>query len=517
MLFDFSPCEQYLVTWSHVPIAIPEGAKQGPRYFSPDDEGNQIAVWEIASGNLLRTFPASQNGSEESDAKTQMHWPVMKWSPDDKYVARVSLGQHISVYELPGMGLQSKKSIKIEGVVDFDWRPLGDGARDSGERVDKQGKTDEGAKKAKKSHENMIAYWTPEVMNQPARVTLMTFPGRDVVRQKNLFNVSECKLFWQDQGDFLCVKVDRHTKTKKTLFCNLEIFLVREKECPVEVIELKDAVLDFSWEPKGERFAIVSSGDPNLGNTGPGITIKTEVSFYQLHKGKGEFRLLRTLTSRTSNAIRWSPRGRFVVSATVGSPSKSELQFWDLDFNAEDFGRKEAQRDEWGGGIQHLGTADHFGVTDIEWDPSGRYLATTASSWKHLLENGYAIWDFRGQELEMHILDKFKQFLWRPRPPSLLSKDKQRSVRKNLRDYSRHFEEEDAAQESTVSAELIAHRRRLVDEWNAWRARCKAEIAATQKKKGGQDRAAVSRGESKEEIEVWVEELIDEVEEEVIE
>jgi translation initiation factor 3 subunit B len=92
-----------------------------------------------------------------------------------------------------------------------------------------------------------------------------------------------------------------------------------------------------------------------------------------------------TLTSHTSNAIRWAPRGRFVVLATVGSPSKSELQFWDLDFNIEDVGRRDAQRDEWGGGIQHLGTADHFGVTDVEWDPSGRYLATSASSWKHLV------------------------------------------------------------------------------------------------------------------------------------
>lgn len=133
------------------------------------------------------------------------------------------------------------------------------------------------------------------------------------------------------------------------------------------------------------------------------------------------------------------------------------------------------------------------------------------------LENGYAIWDFRGQELEMHILDRFKQFLWRPRPPSLLSKEQQRLVRKNLKDYSRQFDEEDAAQESTVSAELIAHRKRLVDEWNAWRARCKTEIAGVQKKKGGHDRAPISRGESKEEIEVWVEELIDEVEEEVVE
>jgi translation initiation factor 3 subunit B len=26
--------------------------------------------------------------------------------------------------------------------------------------------------------ENMLAYWTPEVTNQPARITLMSFPGR---------------------------------------------------------------------------------------------------------------------------------------------------------------------------------------------------------------------------------------------------------------------------------------------------------------------------------------------------
>jgi translation initiation factor 3 subunit B len=89
-----------------------------------------------------------------------------------------------------------------------------------------------------------------------------------------------------------------------------------------------------------------------------------------------------TLPSRTSNAIRWSPRGRHVVLATVGSSSKSELEFWDLDFTSEDPHRREGQA-EWGGSIQLLGTADHYGVTDVEWDPSGRYLATSASAWTH--------------------------------------------------------------------------------------------------------------------------------------
>ncbi|KAI1796036.1 translation initiation factor eIF-3b [Ganoderma leucocontextum] len=504
-LIDFSPNEQYLATWSYDSIVVREGAEQGPQYFSPEDEGNNIAVWDIKTGHLLRTFPSVYPEGDEQ--KKQMAWPALKWSPDDKYVARVTPGQQISVYELPGMGLQGKKSIKIEGVVDFDWRPLGDRDRE-----------EEGAGKApKKARENMLAFWTPEVQNQPARVSLMNFPSREILRQKNLFNVSECKLYWQNQGDFLCVKVDRHTKTKKSIFCNLEIFRVREKDFPVEVVELKDTVTDFSWEPKGERFALVSSSDPNLGNPGPGITIKTDVSFYQHERSKGNFKLLKTLSGRTSNTVRWSPRGRHVVLATVGSSSKSELEFWDLDFNVEETRREAAP---WGSGIQHLGTADHYALTDAEWDPSGRYLATSASAWRHTLENGYAIWDFRGQELEKHILDRFKQFLWRPRPPSLLTKEQQKQIRRNLKEYSRVFDEEDAAEESNVSAELIAHRKRLVDEWNAWRQRCRDELAEDRRKRGVKAdpaREQQPQEEEKEEIEVWIDEVVEQIEEEVLE
>ncbi|KAF9015242.1 translation initiation factor eIF-3b [Cyathus striatus] len=506
-LIDFSPCEQYLVTWSNEPIVVPEGALQGPQYFSPDDEGNNVAVWDIKSGDLLRTFSA--NPADGPPSKKQMQWPALKWSPDDKFVARITPGEMISVYELPSMYLQGKKSLKIEGVLDFEWCPQGDKDKEETEKAAQLG-----GKGNKKPRENILAYWTPEVTNQPARVTLLAFPSRTILRQKNLFNVTECKLYWQNQGDFLCVKVDRHTKTKKSIFCNLEIFRMREKDYPVEVIELKDTVTDFSWEPKGDRFAIVSSSDPNLGNPGPGITIKTDVSFYQLDHGKNDFRLLRTLPSRTSNAIRWSPRGRHAVLATVGSSSKSELEFWDLDFNNED--RKEGQgsKEEWGSGIQMLGSADHYGVTDVEWDPSGRYLATSASAWTHTLENGYAIWDFRGQEQVKHIQDRFKQFIWRPRPPSLLTKEQQKKIRRNLREYSRMFEEEDAAEESNVSAELIAHRKRLVDEWNAWRALRKKELAVERGKGGEKDG---KEEEEKEEIEVWVDEVIEQIEEEMAE
>ena len=184
-LIDFSPCENYIVTWSNDPIVVPEGAQRGPQFFSPEDENHNIAVWDVKTGNLLRTFPTTY--PEGEDVKKQLQWPALKWSPDDKFVARVTPGQQISVYELPSMGLQGKKSIKIEGVVDFEWCPQGDKDRDEAEAEAK-------GKSTKKPRENMLAYWTPEVANQPARVTLMNFPSRTLLRQKNLFNVTEVTL-----------------------------------------------------------------------------------------------------------------------------------------------------------------------------------------------------------------------------------------------------------------------------------------------------------------------------------
>ena len=120
------------------------------------------------------------------------------------------------------------------------------------------------------------------------------------------------------------------------------------------------------------------------------------------------------------------------------------------------------------------------------------------------VENGYAIWDFRGQEQQRHLVDRFKQFLWRPRPRTLLTKEQQKSVRKNLREYSRGFDEEDAALESNVSAELVQSRKRAVNEWNAWRAKVREETPS-KKRKGDE-------GEDKEEVVELIDEVIEQTE-----
>ncbi len=89
------------------------------------------------------------------------------------------------------------------------------------------------------------------------------------------------------------------------------------------------------------------------------------------------------LASKNTNTIRWSPKGRHVVLTTMGNSNHFTLEFWDLDFVTDD--RRTAEEREAGVGIQLLSGSgvEHYGITDLEWDPSGRYVASSASAWRH--------------------------------------------------------------------------------------------------------------------------------------
>lgn len=508
-LVDFSPDEQYMVTWSPEPIQVPDNAPQGPQFFAPEDEGNRVAVWEVRTGHLLRTFPLEH---EESGAGMKgFNWPFLKWSGDSRYCARLVPGKSISVYELPSMRLLDNKSMKIDDVVDFEWCPLGDKDKEALEIWD-GGRNKELPKGFKKPRDNMLVYWVPEVQNQPARVTVLSVPSREILRSKNLFNVSDCKLHWHPQGDYLCVKVDRQTKTKKSVFCNFELFRMREKDFPVEVVELKDPVLAFAWEPQGSHFAVISSNDPNFGVVAPSITLKTQLNVFHLHP-RGDFRLQKAFENKTCNSLYWSPKGRFLLTATLGSSQKFDLEWYDVDFNVEM--RQGAAPNDFGEDVKMIGSGEHYSITDVEWDPSGRYVTTSASFWRHAMETGYTFWDFKGTEIKKETLEGFKQILWRPRPKTMLSKEDQKRVRRNLREYAKTFDQEDQEQESSMA---LAHReeyKRMLEQWKAWRQHRRAEMDAAKREHGiptGPSARELQK-ESTQEVQEWVEEILEETEE----
>lgn len=145
-----------------------------------------------------------------------------------------------------------------------------------------------------------------------------------------------------------------------------------------------DSALAFAWEPNGDRFIVITNVDSTAApaatamGTGPQSS-RTTVYFYQLEKAKvgtvTSVKLLKTLEKKTLNRIHWSPKGRHVVLATIGSSTVYDMEFWDLDFEASGVDNEEK--------ILLMATNEHYGLTDIEWDPTGRYLTTSSSFWRH--------------------------------------------------------------------------------------------------------------------------------------
>merc|ERR1712038_1912448 len=392
--------------------------------FSPSatnlssDEPTAIIVWDSRTGMKKRAF----------HSENPPVWPVFKWSHDDKYFVRMSEAEGtLSIYETPSFGLLDKKSIKVEGLKGFSWSPK----------------------------DNILSYWVAEAKDVPARVVLLEIPSRNELRVKNLFNVADCKMHWQKSGDYLCVMVNRYKKILTDnadrkyagLYYNFEVFHMLEKQIPVDTVKIEETVHAFSWEPIGTKFAIVHGDSQN-----------NSVSFYGVKKGLQQPpELLKKCERKVANCLFWYPTGQFVILAGMRQMN-GVLEFVDTaDFTS-------------------MGGGEHFMCTDMEWDPTGRYVMTGVSWWGHKVDNAYWVWSFQGKLLKRFQTDKFCQFLWRPRPPCFLAAKQIREIKKNLKKFSVQFDAKDKMRLSRASKELVEKRKAMMDAFQEYRSKKTGEF-----------------------------------------
>lgn len=425
----FSPQENYLLT-------------------SNNDarDPNAIKIFNIRTGKLMRALPLYPPDFLDNAADAQnTPPPPFLWSHDDKYLARMGKDL-ISIYETPSMKLLDRRSLSTPGIRELQWSPKA----------------------------NILSYWAPEVQNSPAHVDLIEIPSRKKLRQKNLFNVTKCSMVWQNSGEFLSVKVTRHTKSKKTLYNNMELFRINEPGVPVEMLDIKDAVMAFAWEPQGSRFAMIHAENPS--------STKVNVSFYDMNKkveptankkkkgGKNnsneptivaELNKWETLEGKQSNCLFWSPAGGMIILAGLGDSASGTLEFYDVDEK------------------KLVATKDHYRANAVIWDPSGRTVATTVSQpidgghFKFAMDNGYIVWTFQGKQMYQQSFENFYQFQWRPRP-TLLSKAEVEKVVKNLKKYEKVFDRADRERQRALRMEETKEKRGLRTEFRNTMARLRA-------------------------------------------
>jgi translation initiation factor 3 subunit B len=98
----FSPQENYLLTSNN-----------------SKDDPNAIKIFDVATGELLRTFPLYPIGVAPENGTPA---PPFLWSHDDQYFARMGKDL-ISIFETATMKLLDKRSLSTDGINEFQWSP----------------------------------------------------------------------------------------------------------------------------------------------------------------------------------------------------------------------------------------------------------------------------------------------------------------------------------------------------------------------------------------------------------
>jgi len=332
----------------------------------------------------------------------------------------------------------------------------------------------------------------------------LEIPTKTEIRYKNLVNVVECKMHWQNAGDYMCVQVERYRKVNfvrdettdretprySGTYYNFEFFRIREKQIPVDSIEIKDAnavlqCFSFAWEPFGQRAVVI------YGETSG----RTTAAFYRISPGTGtlagKLELIKEFKPRACLQISWAPQGQYVVLATSKrqQATSCHLEFYDTgSANSND--------------IVMLNKVEHENMTDYEWDPTGRYFVSYVSYWNHRFENAYIMYNFQGKQMQKQAYEKLYKFSWRPRPQSLLSADQIKEIKKNLKQYTAKYDVVDIARNKIVSQELLEKRRKMMDEFTAFR-----RNAARRQNEHRQRRLELRNGQDTDKLNQEVEEI----------
>lgn len=176
------------------------------------------------------------------------------------------------------------------------------------------------------------------------------------------------------------------------LSASLEIYRVKEKEIPVEKIPIgeKTQIVAHDWENNGSKLAVLTCNQKS-----------TNIVIFDLKiVGQPQKHMDYTFSSRMS-LLKWSPSGQFLACSAANS---SSVEFIDGHDGCV------------------LRRVDTHNLTDLVWDPTGRFLLSyRLSLLNDASECSVSFHSITGRLLMDKSFPGLKQIMWRPRPPCLLS------------------------------------------------------------------------------------------------
>jgi len=403
---SFSPNETFLITCNATSYEQSGGGRQSP----------QLKIWDVLTGDLIISVSSATIGPAIK-LRLPGWWPIFKWSADEKYIAKINSSRGLSAKP---KDINKINIFHVRLKTEDEMASSDDSVRYKIEKLGGKSLTVDSLFNMEFSPtDNILAYTSFAQNDDQAKVTLISIPSKNSLKVQTLgFDVKKCHLYWQSQGRYLAINM-AHSQSKSNILIkshSIGIMTVKDKKMPFSRTEKLGMVIYFSWEPDGNRFAVIHGGTRK---------IEPNVSIYRVQDigvDQGKSRLILKLPKRRCNELYWAPYGGRLVIANVDKTRRAggELEFVDIN-------KIRTTNDE----SNTVKNIIHENMTDIEWDPSGRYLITATTQYLNSTsgdDTRYIVWSFQGEKLFEHKIKYFYQILWRPRPKKLFkitNKDKQ--------------------------------------------------------------------------------------------
>lgn len=230
-----------------------------------------------------------------------------------------------------------------------------------------------------------VAVFIPAAKGNPAHIKVFSLPNmKNPVSQKQFFKGESCNFKWNSLGTSLLALVSTDVdSTNKSYYGETQLYLLDISGLFVQKINLPNEgpIHETTWSPTSREFAVIYGFMPAV------------TTFFD-SRGNA----IHSLPKASRNTILYSPHAKYILVAGFGNlPGDVDILDRQNKFNK-------------------VVSFQASNTSVCKWSPDGRFILTATTSPRLRVDNSVKIWYFNGTLVYFKSFNELNSIDWRYQP-----------------------------------------------------------------------------------------------------